>query len=161
MPIRFVNGIPIRFSGTLSHMPKLTHSNPVGIGARVHTARKDSGLNQIELAKKAGIRQSTLSELETSGQKSVAADVAFLIAKTCGVRLEWLLFGTGPQRDAGPIGYAQILDDWAVLSDEAREDLLTRLRELADAARRLGPPVGDTHVAKHLPPAPRRKTSDA
>jgi transcriptional regulator with XRE-family HTH domain len=136
-------------------MPKLTHSNPVGIGARVHTARKDAGLNQTELAKKAGIRQSTLSELETAGQKSVAADVAFLIAKTCGVRLEWLLFGTGPKHETpAPDGYAQILDDWVVLSDEARASLLAQLRELAHIARQMGNPVPDARVARHIPPPP-------
>lgn len=134
-------------------MPKLTHSNPVGIGARVKTARKDAGLTQTELAKKAEIRQSTLSELETAGQKSVAADVAFLIAKACGVRLEWLLFGTGPQQEA-VVGYSQILDDWAVLSAEAQAELIRRLRELAAIARKMGKPVSDNHVAKHLPPAP-------
>lgn len=147
-------------------MPKLTHNSPVGIGARVHTARKEARLNQTELAKKAGIRQSTLSELETAGQKSVAADVALLIAKACDVRVEWLVFGTGPQRESSPDGYAQLLEDWLVLSSETRADLLRQLRELATAARRLGAPVSDAHVAKHLPlppaaKAPRRRMSDA
>jgi transcriptional regulator with XRE-family HTH domain len=136
-------------------MPKLTHKAPVGIGTRVREAREDAGLNQAQLASKAGIRQGTLSELETSSQKSVAADVAFLIAKACGVRLEWLLFNRGPKREgATTADYAQILEDWAVLSTEAQAELLERLRALAAVARQMGKPVPDAHVAKHIPPLP-------
>ena len=155
MPILFVNGMPIAGCGKVRLMPKLTHNAPVGIGARVREAREDAGLNQAQLATKAGIRQGTLSELETSSQKSVAADVAFLIAKACGVRLEWLLFKRGPKHEDAPAAnYSQILEDWSVLSPEAQAELLARLRALASVARQMGKPVPDAHVAKHIPPPP-------
>lgn len=144
-------------------MPRRTSQAPVGIGGRVQEARKGAGLTQIELAKKALVNQSTISELENSGQKgapgyNLGADVACRIAETCGVRIKWLVTGQGSKYfEPADVAGSSMLDDWAVLSEEARAELLRRLRELADTARRLGKPVSDEKVAKHLPSAPDRK----
>ncbi len=61
-------------------------------GKRLKTARKHAKLTQVQLAKAAGIGQSTLAELEKAGYGS--ARVANL-AEACGVSVMWLAEGQG------------------------------------------------------------------
>lgn len=61
-------------------------------GKRLKEARKTAKLTQVQLAKAAGIGQSTLAELEKTGYGS--ARVANL-AEACGVSVMWLSDGTG------------------------------------------------------------------
>ena len=64
-------------------------------GKRLKEARKAAKLTQVQLAKAAGIGQSTLAELEKTGYGS--ARVANL-AEACGVSVMWLSDGTGSMR---------------------------------------------------------------
>ncbi len=61
-------------------------------GERVFKARKFAGLTQIDLAKLAGIAQSTLTEAETVANGSTRV---MQIAKATGVNPEWLATGKG------------------------------------------------------------------
>lgn len=65
-------------------------------GQRLKEARKHGGLTQVQLAKKVGIGQSTIAELERSGNGSshVAA-----IASVCRVSPLWLASGAGSMLD--------------------------------------------------------------
>lgn len=65
----------------------------MSIGKRVRQARKHIGLTQAELAKKVGMKQSTLSELET-GESTRTSSVA-TIANALGVSAYWLDTGLG------------------------------------------------------------------
>lgn len=65
-------------------------------GARLLAARKHAKLSQKELAERAGLSQSNLSELEKSGLGS-ARVVA--IAAACGVSARWLSAGEGGMLD--------------------------------------------------------------
>lgn len=66
-------------------------------GARLKAARARAGLSQKELALKAGVSQSNLSELEKSGLGS-AKVVA--LAEACGVSVRWLASGEGGMFDS-------------------------------------------------------------
>ena len=62
------------------------------IGERLKHARKKAGLSQVELAKKAGIKQASISELERGSSRSSGYIVQ--LANACGVSPEWLASGT-------------------------------------------------------------------
>lgn len=62
-------------------------------GKRLKAARKHAELTQVELAKKVGIGQSTIGELESKGYGSTHAAK---IAMVCGVNALWLEKGDGP-----------------------------------------------------------------
>lgn len=62
-------------------------------GDRLYAARTHAKLSQPQLAKAVGMSQSTLGELEWTGQ---GTSKATQIARTCGVRSEWLSEGQGP-----------------------------------------------------------------
>ena len=66
---------------------------------RVKAARKHARLTQVELAKKVGIDQASISDLERgrSGRSSYNAS----IAKACGVSALWLEKGSGEMLDSG------------------------------------------------------------
>ncbi len=61
-------------------------------GTRLRQARKHAGLNQVQLAKKTGLAQSTISSAERLGSGSTDNAV---YAKACGVSAHWLETGEG------------------------------------------------------------------
>lgn len=65
-------------------------------GKRLKEARKHSGLTQVQLAKKVGIGQSTVAELERTGNGSSYVAV---IAAVCRVSPLWLASGNGEMLD--------------------------------------------------------------
>lgn len=65
-------------------------------GKRLKEARKHGGFTQVQLAKKVGISQSTVAELERSGNGSSHVAV---IAAVCRVSPLWLASGTGAMLD--------------------------------------------------------------
>jgi len=70
---------------------------------RVRAARKFAGLKQSELADKVGIKQATISEMETG--KTVSSSYTASIAHACGVDPLWLETGQGdmrPQESTNP-----------------------------------------------------------
>ena len=60
---------------------------------RLKAARRHAGLNQTELAERAGLTQTSISDLERG--KSKATSFAAQIASVCGVSPMWLAEGTG------------------------------------------------------------------
>lgn len=62
-------------------------------GERHRHARKLAGLTQVEIAKKSGVKQSTVSKMERGEQVGSKYDIAF--ATVTGVNPEWLAHGTG------------------------------------------------------------------
>jgi hypothetical protein len=62
--------------------------------ARLKQARRHAKLGQIELAKKSGVSQQTISKIERGLQDSSAYTVQ--LATACGVRPEWLATGQQP-----------------------------------------------------------------
>lgn len=65
---------------------------PNEYGIRLRAARKHAGLTQVELGKRTGIAQSTISTAEREGAGSADTPV---YAKACGVDAHWLATGEG------------------------------------------------------------------
>jgi len=61
-------------------------------GKRLKAARKHAGLTQKVLAARAGVSQSNLAELETTGSKS---GFTTTLAACCGVNAHWVATGEG------------------------------------------------------------------
>lgn len=88
------------------------------VGLRIRYARKDlRKLTQPQLATAAGIKQPSLSELETGETKEISGSTLIALSKALRVRAEWLMTGELPiEADPG-----------AALKDDER-DLLEHYR---------------------------------
>jgi len=69
------------------------------VGGRIKERRAELGWTQEQLAQKAGISKSFLSELE-NGKRSVSADNLLDLARALGVSLDYLM--TGEDMDTKP-----------------------------------------------------------
>ncbi|RPD50015.1 XRE family transcriptional regulator [Hymenobacter sediminis] len=65
------------------------------IGSRIKALREELGLTQADLFRSTGIKQTTLSSIE-SGTEPKAGIVSSLLAAYPQVNPEWLLLGSGP-----------------------------------------------------------------
>ncbi|MGC0155649.1 helix-turn-helix domain-containing protein [Chromobacterium vaccinii] len=98
------------------------------IGERIRVERENRGWKQEQLARKAGIGRSTLSNIENGGQDTTT-EVFFALAKALKLSPIWLYTGSGPREQAVPEGEAYITAD-------SLEDLAERM--LARGADEIG-----------------------
>ena len=76
-----------------SHYPaRMSNRDRTEFGSRVIRARKHAQLTQHGLSAATGIKQSTIAEMEVSGQSSLMTPQ---IARACGVDAYWLATGEG------------------------------------------------------------------
>ncbi len=79
------------------------------IGARIKQIRTAAGLSQVNMAKKIGIGQSTLAQMET-GRRTVAERYIMLLASAFNVNPDWIKTGKGSiYKPAGTSSGEQIL----------------------------------------------------
>lgn len=93
--------IPSNIDIPISFVNRKNYSNVsdnigMSIGNRVREARKEAGLTQPELAAKVGIKQPTLSDLETG--KSEGTTYIATIAAALKVNALWLQTGNGDKK---------------------------------------------------------------
>ena len=67
----------------------------MGIGERVRQHRKLAGLTQMALSKRAGIRQSSLSEIERGETHSLRGDTLIQLARALQISPDYLRTGRG------------------------------------------------------------------
>jgi transcriptional regulator with XRE-family HTH domain len=67
---------------------------PTTVGERVRRLRIELGLTQDELAQKAGISKSFLSDLE-NGKRSIGAETLLDLGRAMSVSLDYLMTGKG------------------------------------------------------------------
>ena len=67
-------------------------------GQRVRDRRKELGWTQVALAKKAGISNGFLSDLESGKRKNVGAVALLNISRVLQVSLDYLMTGAGSKR---------------------------------------------------------------
>jgi DNA-binding XRE family transcriptional regulator len=72
---------------------RMANRDRTEFASRVIAAREHAGMTQHELGAAAGIKQSTIAEMEVSGQYSLKTPQ---IARACGVDAYWLATGEGP-----------------------------------------------------------------
>lgn len=83
-------------------------------GGRIRRQRREIGWSQAELAKKAGLSPSFLSEVET-GKRGISGSNLVRIAEALGVRAGFLLTGEGEvESETGPVEIPQELAQVAV-----------------------------------------------
>lgn len=67
----------------------------MGVGKRIRALRKARGLNQGELAGKIGIKQPSLSDIESGATKELMAETLLKIAAALETNPLWLQTGKG------------------------------------------------------------------
>jgi DNA-binding XRE family transcriptional regulator len=108
-------------------------------GSRLKQSRKHAGFTQVELSKKTGIPQSTISTAEREGNGSGETPV---YAQACGVNALWLANGTGEMLDGKntsnnpvvPVNQAPVAMNNAALNT-ALETLCAALNQVDPAMR--------------------------
>lgn len=111
LPDVFTSGFPIFHLGTLLFM---SGKERTPFGERLYKARKESGLTQVQAARKVGMSQGTLAEAEKIGTGSAYTAQLAAVYK---VRAEWLADGGGEMRDVPSWPFPDI--------DKGRFDRLT------------------------------------
>src|SRR6185436_11051598 len=66
------------------------------LGLRLRKARKDRKYSQVTLAKAAGLKQPSISELESGETKEISGPTLIAICGVLKVRPEWLITGREP-----------------------------------------------------------------
>jgi transcriptional regulator with XRE-family HTH domain len=69
---------------------------PTTVGERIKRRRADLGLTQDQLAQKAGISKSFLSDLE-NGKRSIGAETLLDVGRAMSVSLDFLMTGEGSE----------------------------------------------------------------
>jgi transcriptional regulator with XRE-family HTH domain len=119
MSIENIIGVPIP---VVNRNSDLVSNQNIGmtIGERIRSTRKEIGMGQTELGKKAGMSQSALSEVENGDSASTSKLPS--IAAALGVNALWLETGKGPKH--------------AIKNISARElQLVIAYREASDEGR--------------------------
>lgn len=66
-----------------------------GLGERLREARKLRRMSQVQLAKAAGLKQPSISEIESGETKEISGPNLVTVAAALRVRPEWLVTGRG------------------------------------------------------------------
>lgn len=98
-------------------------------GGRMSWARVRAGYSQTAAAKKIGIQQPTLSELEGSESQGSSKVVGF--AKLYGVSAEWLADGVGEPLTSSPAGVGR---KFAMLPPDRQKLVENLIDEFLDSA---------------------------
>lgn len=110
-------------------------------GARIRDTRKERKLTQAQLSKAGGIKQGSLSDLETGQTVEISGAVLIKLAKALRVRPAWLMFGEEPKEVSMAADLPQ--DERALLERYRGADERTRLSIMALAE------IGTTDAAKY------------
>lgn len=63
----------------------------MGLAERLRACREAKGLSQRDLAKRAGLRHATISEIERGVRQWIRTDVAMKLARNLGVSVDHLI----------------------------------------------------------------------
>ena len=122
------------------------HNCNMHIGKRIKEAREEAGLTQEELAKAAGVAQSTIGGLES--ERNPGSSRTAEIAAVLGVEPLWLAAGKGEKRS----DHLEIVQIWRDLDDPRRSRLLEIARDLRTAQHGTTPSVRDPFSKIPKPP---------
>lgn len=128
---------------------RMANRDRTEFGSRVIQARKHARLTQHGLSAATGIKQSTIAEMEVSGQSSLMTPQ---IAKACGVDAYWLATGEG----------AMLINDGTAELSESEKiqsalDVLSKVLTNADEDTRIA--VGELLAAMATAPATAKNKS--
>jgi transcriptional regulator with XRE-family HTH domain len=144
---------------------------------RISGLRKEKGLSQKELAVLAGVRQPSISDLETGKTTDISGATLVGIATALGVRAKWLLEGRGPKISSNQEAlkpdelemlekYRKASPRWrlslrllADVKDEDQDEVSESVNVLM--ARIFAKPVSDEKVAKAYGKPPQFTVDEA
>lgn len=146
-------GVPIFLQGG-NNLPSdigSSHTPPMArdIGVRLRHARKTKGLTQVQLAKASGVKQATISEVETGESKSPVGTNLVRLALALQVSPEWLATGKGPMVSTDPPlsqEAQRVARDWLKLAPEVRKSVASMIREMVKESASEEPAVPDERV---------------
>lgn len=102
---------------------------------RVKLARKMVKLSQVELAKKAGIAQPSVHDIESGKTKSLRSSTLMRMAEALGQTPEWLAGGIGTPSEPPPPRYSKdeqsLLEGFCKLSVVEKKIVVRMVRALA------------------------------
>lgn len=120
------------------------------IGVRLRYARKTlRGMTQQELAKSSGVKQATISDLETGESKSPVGTNLVRLAQSLNVSPDWLSHGKGdmerPEDPLPPIAIA-LARNWLKLSPESQATIAALIKTMVKTSAADTPAVSDAKV---------------
>tara|TARA_B110000879_G_scaffold146591_1_gene190156 strand:+ start:801 stop:1229 length:429 start_codon:yes stop_codon:yes gene_type:complete len=107
-------------------------------GDRVAASREQSGLTQKELARRLGVRTSTIRNWEDDLSEPRANRLS-IMAGILNVSMMWLINGQGEGMDSPP-DTGEVTPDMRVILNELREiraDMVSRVEQMARLEKRL------------------------
>jgi transcriptional regulator with XRE-family HTH domain len=111
----------------------LVHNRPMeSVGKRIRRLREDRKLSQEQLAKRIGIKQGSLTQIETGITKAPAASTLVAMARVFEVDPAWLMTGKGTQHPVATLTEpeAELLLLFRALTNEGRAYILARINSL-------------------------------
>lgn len=121
------------------------------VGVRLRHARKAKGLTQVQLAKASGVKQATISEVETGESKSPLGTNLVKLALALHVSPEWLAAGKGQMVNTDPPlppEAEKVARDWLLLAPEVRRSVASMIREMVKGSAADQEPASDERVEK-------------
>jgi transcriptional regulator with XRE-family HTH domain len=119
------------------------------MGMRLRHARKLRGLTQVELAKASGVKQATISELETGESRSPWGTNLVALAQSLKVSSDWLASGKGSmdaQATPLPPEADKVARNWMRLAPEVRKSVATMIQEMVKTSSAEKDPTPDERV---------------
>lgn len=129
------------------------------IGLRLRHARKLRKMTQVELAKKAGVKQASVSDLERGESKSFRGVTLVSMARVLNVRAEWLSHGKGTmERKDLPLSdqALAVAQAWDRLAPEVASKIAEMIFTMDEQREKFGTPVADERVEAAYGKPPRK-----
>ena len=105
-------------------------------GQRVKVRRRAKGMTQTELAKRAGVTQPTISDLELDNTKEVSASTILRVALALETNAHYLMTGRGDPDEMMPAGTAaDMLEIFAELTPDNQRAALAAATALRDTQK--------------------------
>lgn len=142
-------GTPICFVNRHPDSPIRDTYGMSDIATRLRYARKLRKLGQVKLAELSGVKQPSISELETGESRSFRGNTLVALAKALKVNPEWLQHGKGAmERVNVPLSDEAIAlaQAWQRLDPELQAKTKDMILTMAEQADKYGPAVSDDKV---------------
>lgn len=118
-----------------TYLPQIRAMEKSTVGGRVKALRTALGLTQVQLSKKSGVPQPTISDIERGHTKDLVGDNLTRLCAALNTNPQWLIFSKGTSGPAiqADIDESELLHLYRALSDEQKASLLSVVRSMQAA----------------------------
>lgn len=122
------------------------------LGERIVSRREQMGLSQLDLSKRSGVKQSTLSELEKGASKSISGENLAKLCRELRLTPEYIMWGAPMDADKS-VALAEAEASYIIrsITKEQRDTLLTMARSLLKPTQPLLMWDGENIYENHKP----------